>query len=196
MVRAIAKFFWQVYGAIFYRIKLVGKENIPAEGPAIICANHVHWFDSISYITHEKRMVYVMGKAELFSNKFLNWFMRKLGVFPVKRGTGDTRALDVAKEILRNGELMLIFPEGTRNGMAKGVKMKKGAAMIALGANVPIIPIGVQGNFKLFSKVVLNIGKPITLENYATGENLNPREIVVLTQDMQSKIVELRDTLI
>jgi 1-acyl-sn-glycerol-3-phosphate acyltransferase len=89
--------------------------------------------------------------------------------------------------------MIFIFPEGTRNGLAKGVRMKKGAAMLALAANAPIIPIGIKGDYKPFSKVRISVGKPISLEKYTTGEDLNPRDVVALTQEMQAEIIKLRD---
>ena len=72
--------------------------------------------------------------------------------------------------------------------------MKKGAAILALSTNSVIVPIGIKGNYKPFTKVRIRIGKPITLEKYTTGtEQLNPRDIVDLTNRMKDEIIELRD---
>lgn len=193
VVRPIIKGFFNIYCHLFYRIKVVGMENIPKEGACMICANHVHWLDTISFAIHFKRMFYPMAKEELFNNKIMGYILSDAGCFPVKRGKGDTEAVEKAKDYLKNGEIVWIFPEGTRNLLVKGGKIKKGAALIALSADVPIIPIGIQGNYKPFTKVALNIGKPMTLENYKTGENLEPREIVLLTQKIQEEIIRLRD---
>lgn len=192
-LRSFMKGIFKIYCGIMYRVKVVGNENIPDEGAYILCANHVHAMDAISYVVNEKRMFHIMAKAELFDNKFKKWFFTNLAAFPIKRGKGDTDALDVAKNLLKGGQMLFIFPEGTRNGMAKGVRMKKGAAMLALAANAPIIPIGIKGDYKPFSKVRINIGKPISLEKYTTGEDLNPRDVVSLTQEMQAEIIRLRD---
>lgn len=192
-VRSFLKGFFKIYCSILYRIDVVGIENIPAEGGFILCSNHVHFVDSISYVVNEKRMCYIMAKAELFDTKFKNWLFTNVAAFPVKRGKGDTDALDVAKSYLRDGKLLFMFPEGTRNGMAKGIKMKKGAAILSLSTNAPIIPMGIKGDYKPFSKVRLNIGKPISLDKYTTGEEINPREIIALTQEMQAEIIRLRD---
>lgn len=192
-LRSFMKGIFKIYCGIMYRVKVVGNENIPDEGAYILCANHVHAMDAISYVVNEKRMFYIMAKSELFDNKLKNWFFTNVAAFPIKRGKGDTDALDVAKNLLKDGQMLFIFPEGTRNGMAKGVRMKKGAAMLALAANAPIIPIGIKGDYKPFSKVRISVGKPISLEKYTTGEDLNPRDIVALTQEMQAEIVRLRD---
>ncbi len=191
-VLGFCKFVLNIYCHIVYKIKLIGKENVP-EGPAILCANHVNFFDSISLIIFFKRLIRPMAKEELFKGKFMNWFMRQLGAFPVKRGKGDVEAIETAMDVLKNGELLLIFPEGTRNALEEGKKFKKGAALIALMANVPVVPIGIKGNYKLFSKIRINIGKPITLEKYKTGKDYNPREVVELTNVIQNEVVRLRD---
>ncbi len=193
IVRAICKFCMNVYCHIVYRFEVNGLENIPKEGAAILCPNHVHLLDSISIVIFLKRMIYPMAKEELFNTKFKNWLMRSVGCFPVKRGTADTEAIDKAKNYLKNGELLLIFPEGTRNLLVNGGKIKKGAAMIALSENAPIIPIGVQGNFRPFTKVRINIGKPMELGDYKTGDKVEPREIITLTNKLQSEIIKLRD---
>lgn len=193
IIRAFLKGFFNIYCHLIYKMKVVGMENIPAEGACLICANHVSLLDAISFAIHTKRMFYPMAKEELFKNKISAIIMKDVGCFPVKRGKGDTAALDTAKDYLRKGEMVWIFPEGTRNLLLKGGKIKKGAAIIALSENVPIIPIGIQGNYKPFTKITLNIGKPITLEEYKTGEDLEPREIVKLTQKIQEEIVRLRD---
>lgn len=193
-VRAFCKGAMNIYCHLVYKIDIKGLENIPKEEPVILCSNHVHLLDSISIVIHLKRMIHPMAKEELFNTKFKNWIMREVGCYPVKRGKGDTTAIDDSIKYLNEDKhMLLIFPEGTRNGMEKGLKLKKGAALIALNANVPVIPIGIQGTYKPFSKVRIRIGKPITLEGYTTGAELNPRDIVTLTNVIGEKIVELRD---
>lgn len=196
IARAIMIFIMRIYCGIVYRIKIEGMENLPKEGNTIICSNHVHMLDSISLVIRfkTKRMIRVMAKEELFKNKIAAWAFRKAGAFPIKRGKGDTEALEVAKDYINRGDMLLMFPEGTRNGLDKGLKMKKGAAILALSTNSVIVPIGIKGNYKPFTKVRIRIGKPITLENYTTGaEELNPREIVDLTNRMKDEIIALRD---
>ena len=196
ITRAIMIFIMRIYCGIVYRIKVEGMENLPKEGNTIICSNHVHMLDSISVVIRfkTKRMTRVMAKEELFRNKIVAWAFRKAGAFPIKRGKGDTEALEVAKDYINKGDMLLMFPEGTRNGLDKGLKMKKGAAILALSTNSVIVPIGIKGNYKPFTKVRIRIGKPITMEKYTTGiEELNPREIVDLTNRMKDEIIALRD---
>lgn len=193
IVRAIVKGVANIYCHLVYKMEVKGLENIPKEGAAIICPNHIHFMDSISVVIYIKRMIYPMSKEELFRNKFMAWFMRQLGCYPIRRGKGDSEAIEFSKKLLREKKLLLLFPEGTRNGLEKGLRFKKGAALLALYENVPIIPVGIKGTFKPFSKVTLNFGKPITLEKYKTGEEADPREIITLTNEIKDEVVRLRD---
>lgn len=132
-----------------------------------------------------------MAKEALFRTKFKNWFMSNMGCFPVKPGPASEQAINKAIELLKKGELVMIFPEGTRNGIAKGVKPKKGAALIAIKAGVPIIPMGIMGSFKPFTKVVINIGKPIDTAEYGSSDNVDPRAVVNLSNRVWDEIMEL-----
>ena len=101
-------------------------------------------------------------------------------------------SVKISLKILKNNGLLMLFPEGTRNGMAKGVKPKDGAIKLAIKANVPIIPIGIQGNFKPFRRIKVNIGEPIYYKEYK--DEINNKEVVEeLTEDLMKKIVKLRD---
>lgn len=193
MVRWLVKGLANVIFHIIYRFDVKGIENIPKEGKVILCSNHIHAVDSVAIVIHIKRMLYIMVKAELMKSKMGNWFFNKLGCFAVDRGKGDTKAIETAEEHLKNGDMLMIFPEGTRNGMAKGLKMKKGAAMIALQNQTPIVPMGVEGTFKLFSKIKIRIGKQMDLTKYFDMEQTGPREWIEVTNLMKEEIIKLRD---
>ena len=193
MVRKIVKGFANIMCHIIYRFDVKGLENIPKEGAAVICANHIHLLDSVTIVIHIKRMIYIMVKKELMKSKIGYWFFDKLGCFAVDRGKGDVKAIEDAEGHVKDGDLLMIFPEGKRNGMAKGIKMKKGAAMIALQTKTPIIPVGISGSFKLFTKVKIRIGKPMDLTEYFAMEKTGPREWITVTKKMEEEIISLRD---
>lgn len=193
MVRTIIKGTANVLCHLIYRYDVEGYENLPKEGSAVLCANHIHMLDSVSIVIHIKRMIYIMVKKELMTSKIGNWFFNKLGCFAVDRGKGDMKAIESAENHLKDGDLLLIFPEGKRNGMAKGEKMKKGAAMIALEAKAPIIPIGIQGSFKPFTKIKIRVGKPMDMTEYFSKEEVGARDYITLTNKMKDEIVALRD---
>ena len=193
MVRKIVKGFANIMCHIIYRFDVKGLENIPKEGAAIICANHIHLLDSVTIVIHIKRMIYIMVKKELMKSKIGYWFFDKLGCFAVDRGKGDVKAIEDAEGHVKDGDLLMIFPEGKRNGMAKGIKMKKGAAMVALQTKTPIIPVGITGSFKPFSKIKIRVGEPMDLTEYFEMEKTGPREWITVTNKMQEKIISLRD---
>ena len=192
ILRKIIKFLFKISAIIMYRPKIIGKENLPKNEGAIICPNHVHALDSAVIIAMNKRKINVLAKEELFKNGFIRWIADLFGIYPVKRDNKSMESIKISLKLLKNNELLMIFPEGTRNGMAKGVKPKDGAIKLAIRANVPIVPVGVQGNFKPFRKVKVNIGKPIYYSKYK--DEVNNKEVMdKLTEELMKTIVKLRD---
>ncbi len=150
-----------------FRVKVQGIENIPKDNAVILCCNHISFTDPIFIGIFCPRQIHFMSKAELFKNKFVGWFLGKLGAFAVNRGTGDTSAMRSAVEIIERGSIMGIFPEGTRNsdgGAPK--KAKAGVAMIAAHTKANILPAAIyrDGKLHLFSKTTIRFGNIITFE--------------------------------
>ena len=118
---------------LLFPFKALGRENIPpagAEPPVIFCANHVSIIDPVFLEMCQKRHIFFMAKAELFDSWFgRNILGKALGAFPVKRGAGDTGAIDTAEEIVRSGRVLGIFPEGTRSKDGALGRPKSGAAL-------------------------------------------------------------------
>ncbi len=191
-MRVIIKFIFKIFAIILYRPKIVGKENLPKDGGALLCPNHVGNLDAAVIVAMFKRKVNVLAKEELFKNGFLCWIADLFGIYPVKRGKADMQAIKISLTLLKRNELLLMFPEGTRNGMAKGIKPKNGAVLIAATAGKPIIPIGIQGSFKPFTKVIVNIGKPIDYSKLKE-EVKDKEQARELTKDLMKEIVHLRD---
>ena len=158
----------------------------------MLCPNHIHNLDAAVIVAMFKRKVNVLAKEELFKNRFLCWIADLFGIYPVKRGKADMQAIKTSLTLLKKDEILLMFPEGTRNGMAKGINPKNGAVLIAATAKKPIIPIGIQGNFKPFTKVIINIGKPIDY-SILKEEVKDKEEATKLTQQLMEEIVKLRD---
>lgn len=149
---------------IFWRVKVTGRENIPAKGRYIFCPNHITNLDPIFLAINIKRPICYMAKAELFEKGWLAPLLRAIQVFPVSRGTGDTTALDHAVEQLEKGLYVGIFPEGTRSKTGKLLPLKSGAAAVAKQSGAGIIPVGIVRNGtcgKRFRSVRIIIGKPI-----------------------------------
>lgn len=147
--------------------KTVGKENLPSDGGYILCCNHTSMSDVIYLIVDNNKMIHFMGKQELFKIKFMGYLYGKMGCFPVNRGVGDNSAIETSKTLAAKGNVVGIFPEGTRNKSYGPPKQgKSGAVVIAQGVGVPIVPAALCriGKFRLFRKTVLRYGKPIMPE--------------------------------
>lgn len=124
MIYAICVGLLRLIYAILFPLKIVGKENVPKEGGVLLCANHISLLDPMTIGIKLDRQVKYMAKAELFEVPVLGWLINKLGAFPVKRGGVSKESIKTALNTLRNGNVMGIFPEGTRNsdaGVAKKV---------------------------------------------------------------------------
>jgi 1-acyl-sn-glycerol-3-phosphate acyltransferase len=176
---------------IFHRLKVKGKENIPKTGGAIVCANHVSNFDPIVVAICIKRNVHFMAKAELFKNKFVSYILIKLNAFPIKRGSADITAIKNSFKLIKNGEILGIFPEGTRSKNGKLGPAEPGTATIAIKTKAPIIPIKITGSYKAFKSVKVVIGKPIELTDYY-DRKLTSDEINKASQQIMAEIDKLK----
>lgn len=144
-----------------------GLENVPPSG-VLFCPNHTSDVDPLliaARLPVNSRM-HFMGKAELFKNPVLDWFFRKIGGFPVARGTADVQAVKTAIQVLKAGDNLMIFPEGTviENGIghADGLPAhaKSGVALIGVRTGATIIPVFVGQGKKLFNRTRVVFGKP------------------------------------
>ena len=159
-------FFWRGFLKPFffliYRMKYVGTENVPAEGAYILASNHRRATDPIMLGMGLKRQVLFMAKEELFQNKFLSWFMRKLGAFPVSRGKADTGAVKHFEKAVEDGNLIGIFIEGTRAKDDNFLPPKNGVSLISWDTKTPVIPVC---HTKIKGRIVMHYGKPLSLED-------------------------------
>lgn len=154
---------------IYYSVFLLekkGRENIPAVGPVVLCANHISNLDPPLVGIPLSRKVHYMAKEELFRVPVFGWLITQLGAFPVKRGGVSKESIRYAIQMLKDGNVMGIFPEGSRNSGGMG---KKGAAMIALKSGATVIPVAVVGRYIPFRRMTVIYGKPVDLSEFAEG---------------------------
>ena len=166
--------FKHVLGPIFklwYNPKIIGKENIPQDGPILVCGNHMHLMDQCSIILSTKRMIHYMAKKEYFDGPHA-WFFKASGCIPVNRQIKDNDAKDHALELLKNGYAVGLFPEGTRNRTnEKLLPFKFGAVSMAKKTDAYIIPFGISGTYKFRSKdLTIKIGKPFKIDKMTLEE--------------------------
>ena len=151
---------------IIYRVKVNGIENLKDDKPFIMSANHVHIFDPVILATLTKKQIFFLAKKELFSKKFLAKFFTKLGVIPIDRENTDFKAIKSCFRVIKSGNILGIFPEGTRVKTIDIKNMKKGVALIALKNKVNILPIHIEGTYKIFSKITVDIYPMIEINNF------------------------------
>ncbi|GGJ85778.1 1-acyl-sn-glycerol-3-phosphate acyltransferase [Lentibacillus kapialis] len=158
-----------VVSAIFYplfRIRITGKENIPKNGPVIICSNHTSNLDPPVVGITSPRDIYFMAKGELFEKPFLRKLLTNIHAFPVKRGMRDRTALRKGLEILEQGNTLGLFPEGTRSKTGQLGKPLAGAGFFALKSNATIIPCAIIGPYKPGSKLKVIYGEAVNMQAY------------------------------
>ncbi|MBQ9413716.1 MAG: 1-acyl-sn-glycerol-3-phosphate acyltransferase, partial [Clostridia bacterium] len=127
-----------------FPFKLIGRENIPADRPVVVCCNHISALDPLFLLYGCRRPIFFMGKEELFKNPLAAWFLKKLfGVFAVTRGSGDKSVIEQALSIVRNGDMMGIFPEGTRSKDGTLGRAKSGASLCVAQSGVDVLPCAV-----------------------------------------------------
>ncbi|MFG6118474.1 MULTISPECIES: lysophospholipid acyltransferase family protein [Thalassobacillus] len=168
-----------------YRIKVVGKKNIPKEGPVIICSNHISNLDPPVVGITSGRNIHFMAKEELFKNKFFGKILRKVHAFPVKRGMKDRNALRGGLKILEQNETLGLFPEGTRSKNGEIGQGLAGAGFFALRSEAWIVPCAIIGPYKPFKRLWVVYGKPIDMSSYRENK-ASARE----TTDMIMKEIE------
>ena len=132
------------------KLEVYGLEHLPPEGPVVIACNHITNFDVFPMQFSLPRPIFFMAKAELFKFKIMDVALRNLGAFPVYRGEKDQWAMRHARKVLEHGQLLGMFPEGTRNkGKGLGVA-KTGTARMAIENDCPIVPMVVTGTDVFF----------------------------------------------
>lgn len=156
------------YMKLVYALKIEGAENIPDEGATIIAPNHKSFWDAFFVAAATRRPIRFMGKSELFEGPAGRALIR-LGAFPVRRGASDAEALETAREILRHGGLLALFPEGTRVRDPEQLgEPHRGAARLALETGATVVPCAITGTERLFAgplprpgRVRVSFGEPV-----------------------------------
>jgi glycerol-3-phosphate dehydrogenase (NAD(P)+) len=141
-VRALLQPFFHVW----FRLTRIGREHIPAEGPAILASNHRSFLDPFVIAVMTRRPIYFVAKKELFLvHPLVSWLLSSLGAFPIDRGASDRESMATARAILERGDIVLMFPEGTRIRPGSLGRPKRGVGRLALETGAPVVPVAVIG---------------------------------------------------
>ncbi len=193
MLYRISRFFaWCIF-KLYFRLKIIGSENIPAEGPCIIVANHASLLDPLLICTMTPRIIHYITYAYFFYHWSLHWYLKRTYCIPLKKEGNDIAAFKVALRLLKKGECLGIFPEGERSATGKMGKGTSGTALIASRARVPILPVGIQGAYEAFPRqakfpkptpITLTFGKPFFIEQHLEVDKNNPDELQEKSTDL------------
>ncbi len=166
---------WLVWH-IGFRIRVIGRENLPKEGGFVLAPNHISAIDPVFVVIARfwgKRLL-IMAKEEILQvNPVFTWMFRHVGVVGIERGRGDVNVVDELIGNVQKGQGLLIFPEGTRSKTGQVGKVKSGAFVIASAAGVPMVPCRIiyePGRMKVFCRVRVCFGTPIPAEELYLGE--------------------------
>lgn len=172
------------------RLRLIGVETVPRDGPLLVASNHLSNADPIILEAAFPRPLFFLGKAELFRNPFFRWVLRRFGGIPVERGTADRAAIRRARIVLEQGIALGIYPEGERSRTGALVKGQPGAGLIALQSHTPVLPVAIYGTefFPVNGEVpprrpndlprgvTIHFGSPIHIPERVDGKRVTAEE--------------------
>ncbi len=170
------------FGLLSGGIRVRGKENFPKDGPVIVAPNHISFIDPPVTACASPRAIGFMAKEELFKPPVFVPLIRSLGAFPVKRGIGDKAAISLAIDRLKDGQSLLMFPEGTRGDGKTMRELQSGVALVARRSGAKVVPAGICGTHKMmpkgksiprFAKVTVVFGEPIAYADFASRDEFN-----------------------
>jgi len=186
--RRVAVPLFEVIYRGFTRLEVEGADKLPAKGAVILAANHLSNYDVFPLQFALPRPIFFMGKEELFRNRLMDWMARQMGGFPVYRGEHDEWALRHAEGVLEQGEVLGMFPEGSRN-RGQGLRPGKiGVAKLALKSKAPILPAALNGPQDMFrhlpkrTTVTVRFGDPLLAQPGETQLSLTDRVMFALAE--------------
>src|SRR5689334_23747950 len=177
--------YWVVRGILqpffhgYLRLERIGREHVPARGPVILASNHRSFLDPFVIAVMARRPIYFVAKKELFLfHPVVSWLLSALGAFPIDRGASDQESMATARAILARGEVVLMFPEGTRIRPGALGRPKRGVGRLALETGAPVVPVAIIGTEAVRNgwrirphKVRIRAGRPLT---FPTVERPSP----------------------
>jgi len=176
-----------------YRIETRGTEHFPKEGSVLLCTNHIHNFDPPVVGITAPRPIYFMAKAELFKHPLSKKLMENIQAFPVKRGLSDREALRTGLKYLKEGKVVGLFPEGTRNTSGEVGKGLAGAGFFALRSTALVVPCAIIGPYKPFKKLRVIYGQPIDFTEMRENKISAEAATEIIMSEIRKLVVKNRN---
>ncbi len=198
LYRACIRELCRLWVAVFYRGRLIGAENIPLEGPVLIASNHQSFLDPIILGVGgwTRRQWYFLARSTLFNNRLIGLGLRSLNTIPVERGAGDIKAIRGVIELLKAGQAIAIYPEGTRTEDGEMQPFKSGLMLLVKRTRATVVPTAVEGTFaiwprnrsrpRLTGRAGVHFGEPISAETLLAMDSDAALDLV------QQKVASMR----
>ncbi len=189
------RYLCQMVSVVYFKTRRVGLANVPSEGGALLVSNHQSFIDPVVVGIHITREVHFMARDTLFANPLFGRLITSVNAFPVRRGSADLGAIKESLRLLKQGHLVLMFPEGTRTTDGRVQPLLPGMFAIAKKARVPIVPVLIEGVFKAWPRhqilpapgnVMVEYGAPIAPDEFA---DLPPEQ---LTETVRRRLVSMQ----
>jgi len=186
----------RIFTSLWFDLKVYGVENVPKTGPVLLIANHQSYLDPVLVAVRLDRPVSFFAKSELFENRFFGWLIRSLHAFPVKLGENDIGAVRMTLQRLEEGNILNLYPEGSRTFDGHIGSIQRGIALILRKAEVPVVPVIIDGSFgawprtkKLFQPHPIRVmyGKPMAVAGMKSDQLLQ-----TVDTTLRSMLEELR----
>ena len=175
---------------LLFFVRIEGRENIP-QGACVIMGNHRAWLDPfLLAMCARDREIRFMGKKELWGNKAFKWIAKQVRGVPVDRGNADMASIRLSMTVLKAGHTLGIFPEGTRTKGDGMMPLQGGAALLALRSKCDVVPVYIDGDYSLFRRVTVRVGKPVAMEDLLSGR-INKETCDVLSERIKAAFAEL-----
>ncbi len=185
---------------IFFRFTVQGRKQIPSSGPVLLAANHNTYLDPPLIALGVWRHISYIAKKELFDIPVLNSVIRWFGTHPVARGQGDTKAVKTALRILREGKVLLMFPEGTRSSDGNLQPLEPGTAWLSLKTGAPVVPICLLGTNRALPRKALFprpyrirmlVGSPV-VPKIEESKKVEQEDVLAMTQQIAQALIDLK----
>ena len=175
---------------LLFFVRVEGKENIP-QGACVLMGNHKAWLDPfLLAMCARDREIRFMGKKELWGNKIFKWIAKQVRGVPVDRGSADMASIRLSMTVLKAGHTLGIFPEGTRSKGDGMLPLQGGAALLALRSKCDVVPVYIDGDYRLFRRMTVRVGKPVDMADLLAGR-VNKETCDVLSDRIKAAFAEL-----